>query len=221
MVMFGEQQLYVSHLGLYHFPHDYQIILPVKLSDNDEAETINLWRKTYKGLITIKPEIFNLSLLFPHHNASSASHATTKLTTITVDIYEGHFERGGVLKWPNVQLTLDKAIIFRPLQIDSDISGVNYYVFGDKQNSYMVYQIGARPDRDHILKISGLMHFPFQKNHVKLVTSSLAKQTRGEDFQYYLQQTKIGDTFKITLNDEEYNVKVEKNIYFETADFSF
>lgn len=83
MLIFGQQKTYLSHLPMFHSPHDYQAIFEVNLSD--EAKT--LYREDQKShpeetVYTWVPERFDLST-WPRSRRP-----------ILATLYRGHFERG-------------------------------------------------------------------------------------------------------------------------------
>ena len=42
MLLFGQNQTYASHLPMFHTPHDYQLIMKIKLSTNPRASSMPL-----------------------------------------------------------------------------------------------------------------------------------------------------------------------------------
>ncbi|WP_146196131.1 hypothetical protein [Pleionea mediterranea] len=76
-------ELIVSHLPLFHRPHDYQIIYRVEASNN-QLRQLDFLSAEQDDLITLVPNKFDLMRLINKEQFN-----------ITVDVFRGHFERGG------------------------------------------------------------------------------------------------------------------------------
>src|SRR5579871_2920801 len=86
MLVVGHQKIYMSHLPMFHAPHDYQAIFQVELSaagSDPKATYLKDSQTTGSKLYTFLPRPFVLA----------AAAAPGK--SFTGDLYRGHFERGG------------------------------------------------------------------------------------------------------------------------------
>jgi hypothetical protein len=134
MLLFGKGPLYVSHLPLYHAPHDWQIVSPVTVG----TEVVS--KVSAGGLFTIEPERFALS------RARSAGFA------FDATVYQGHFERGGQ-KLSDARFVVGKPIVERQLDSTQPHAG-RYVVFGARADArYAAHLIGGRPDFDQIVRV--------------------------------------------------------------------
>jgi len=131
--------IYASHLPLYKKPHNVQLLY--KLDNND----LSVLQTVRDGqLITIKPKPFNLQRLMRGEQMD-----------IQVDLYSGHFERGGMLVYENITLSFDKQMYVRTFDnIKASSTKQKYDVVSLKQN-YKIYihRIQQAPSFDHILAV--------------------------------------------------------------------
>ena len=203
MVLFGNQRLYASHLGLYHHPHDRQIVLPIRFSKPEQADSYARWRTDNPGLVTLAPRPFELANLAP--DAKTFEH------TIVVDIYRGHFERGGEKVFSQIAMQLDKPLIYQVLSPGGNRAAqASFWLLPDGDSDFLVYQIGPRPDQDLIAEVTagGLCHQP-----VCVVSTPLAPGAEfvlPNDVQLINHHTGQSAT-----------VRQKKSVYREHTDFSF
>ncbi len=143
MVLFGGREaLYASHLPLFRAPHDHQVVLQVRLSDPalDRALRERLDGKT--ALWTIEPERFELSRLDP------ASRAP--LQAFDAGVYEGHFERKGILSYKKAGFVVERVLVYRQLDPDARARAQARYL---PVGRFLVKEIDSRPDVDHIVAL--------------------------------------------------------------------
>ncbi len=131
--------IYASHLPLYNKPHNVQLLY--KLDNNDLAVL-----KTVRDgqLITIKPKPFNLQRLMRGEQMD-----------IQVDLYAGHFERGGMLVYENISLSFDKQMYVRTFDDIKPSSTTQEYDVVSLNQNYKIYihRIQLAPSFDHLLAI--------------------------------------------------------------------
>jgi hypothetical protein len=77
----NQQSFYISHMPLFHSPHNYQIVYKIEVN-NDKKLTALL----ATGMVTLLPKPFDLNKLIDGESFGEEA-----------DIYQGHFERGGKL----------------------------------------------------------------------------------------------------------------------------
>ncbi|BFM13670.1 hypothetical protein R50072_38230 [Simiduia litorea] len=201
MVLFGNQQLYISHLGLYHPPHDRQIIAAVEIRDSDAKRRFDKMRANYTGLITIAPKAFPLANLAPE--------AVSFQTEIVADFYMGHFERGGKQALSNVVLTLQKPIIYQQLHAKLTApKHAQFWQLGQGDNAFIVYRISHAPDQDYIAKVKSSL------NCEGLCELQYNAKRKGPELRFPTQQA-----HEFIADDNAISIMVERNIYYETQDF--
>jgi hypothetical protein len=145
MALFGGKAgLYASHLPMFHAPHDYQVVLQVRLADPalDAAVKQRLDGKT--ALWTVAPEPFDLDRLRPG--------APAPLRRFQADLVLGHFEQGGQTVYRSATVVIDRVWLFRQLSPLPKTSAVARYVqVGNGTHRYLIKEIDSRPDFDHIV----------------------------------------------------------------------
>jgi hypothetical protein len=144
MLLFGTERIYASHLPMFHSPHDYQIILEVEL--DEKQKKIYLQSRTKfpnETVYTIEPEKFSIPKFMENTHP------------IKVNVYRGHFERGGTKIMDSVTMNIVHIIHFKqfdPYAAHKKI--MNFLVFGNKKEQFMAHEISASPDFDQIIKIN-------------------------------------------------------------------
>lgn len=152
MLVFGKEKIYASHLPMFHSPHNYQVILELKLAEKDKEAFITD-QKAYPetATYTLAPEQFVLPDILLHPKPFKAM------------LYRGHFERGGAAITDSVSVTIEQVIYNTRFDgAASQIPTANYILFGNEKEQFAAHRISSAPDFDHVLQ-------------VKLVTPFLAK----------------------------------------------
>lgn len=200
MVLFGDGPLYASHLGLYHHPHDRQIVMPVQFSTPEQAQAFEQWRAQSDGLITLAPKPFPLADLHP---------TSTFPYAISVDIYAGHFERGGKKAFSDVALLLEKPVIYRKLEARGQHqSQARFWQLPGKHSDFLVYQIGPKPDQDWILQTDVFSNCP------NLPCELIIALPAGPELT-------LNNTLPVISGNETVPLTIKKSLYQEHKDFSF
>lgn len=138
MLVFNQgSSLFASHLPLYRKPHNAQIVY--KLEAKDPA-LIFLVRDA--DIVTIEPEKFNLQRLI-----------RGEAVTIKADVYLGHFERGGIKAYKQVELTLSEQVYVRMLEDLGTPTSKQVYEKVDigKGAHLLIHQIQGAPSYDHLI----------------------------------------------------------------------
>lgn len=155
MALFGGKDgLYAAHLPMFHAPHDYQVVLQVRVADAglDAALKNRLDGKT--ALWTVAPENFELDRLGPD--------AADPLRRFKADLVLGHFEQGGKTQYAGATLVVDKVLLFRQLSSAQKIgSTATYLQIGNRNQRFLIKEIDSRPDFDHILSYRAASHAPY------------------------------------------------------------
>ncbi len=150
MLLFGgANQLYISHLPLFHNPHDQQVIAAVKFIGTDE-EAVEQWMNA-TDLISLVPEPFDLNQI------------TEPGFKVKVNLYRGHFERGGTLHAKGLIMQVQSIIINQSLQGLSPKSQLSYQLISSNKHDkthYYVRLIDSKPAADHILSVSSTKPLP-------------------------------------------------------------
>jgi hypothetical protein len=110
MLMVGEARVLLSHLPMFHAPHDQQIILEASLSApgfDPQKKYVDDRNATQTKIYTWVPKPFVLSDLLASRPAPP---------TMVGIIFRGHFERGGVaITADNVEARVERILYSRRL----------------------------------------------------------------------------------------------------------
>ena len=129
-----------SHLPMYKSPHNIQLVYKLEVKD---LALVQLVRDA--GLVTMKPKAFNIQRLLRGEEL-----------TVKADVYMGHFERGGMLTYENIDITFEKLIYSRILDDLKPSSAKQEYtaVTLRKTTRLLVHNIQKSPSYDHLLLLT-------------------------------------------------------------------
>ncbi len=140
MLLFGREKIYLSHLPMFHSPHDYQVILEVELKPEAKA----LFIKDQKDhpeqrLYTLVPQRFVLPDM------------VKKPTSFAATLVRGHFERGGI-EFGSSSVLIKKVIYFKKLDAATKPPQTSKYIlFGAWGQAYLAHFISGKPSFDQVL----------------------------------------------------------------------
>lgn len=148
MALFGGKQgLYASHLPMFHAPHDFQVILQVRLADKAQDAALRARIDGGTALWSVAPEKFELARL--------AKGSANPLSSFMADLVEGHFERGGKTQFAKATVLVEKVLFFK--RLDPRQAGrktARYLQVGSGPRRFLVKEVDSRPDFDHIVAIA-------------------------------------------------------------------
>ncbi len=146
MLLFGGPgALYASHLPMFHAPHDYQVILQVRLADKAQDTALRERLGDGTALWTLDPEKFDLDRFAP----GAAPNQRFKANLVL-----GHFEQGGKTQYADAAVIVEKVLYFRQLaDKPARSAAARYLQLGDANRRYLVKQIDSRPDFDHVVAV--------------------------------------------------------------------
>lgn len=139
MLVFGESTVFLSHLPLFHTPHDYQVILEARFTPDDIYAADR--KKSGSAIYTLEPESFVL----PDQVQAKKSFKAT--------LHRGHFERGGEAIAKDITVEIVRVIHFRKL-VKGESRGSDYLLFGRGNETWVAHRIGAPPDFDQIARVT-------------------------------------------------------------------
>jgi hypothetical protein len=213
MLVFGQQKILLSHLPMFHAPHDFQVVLQVRLrSDVGDPEALYRQDRSTSGekVYTWVPKKFVLQdLLAP----------TTPLRSMTGTLFRGHFERGGT---PITSASVTAEVVrvlhgrrFTP--VSEAVSPPRYLLVGSAAEPFLVHLITRPPDFDQIIAVqlakdgpsfdggTLVLEIPDRKN------AQDDRLREGESVQAVIVSDQGGDPLHIMVGME---------FYFETADLA-
>lgn len=217
MLVFGKQAIYASHLPMYHAPHDYQLLLKIKLVDQGNQEISKLYTGVLDStkMFTLVPEKMDLTQIID-------GTKTSFLSTLV----EGHFEKGGKALG-SVQVQVEKIIFSKKLDPSEKEESLDYIYFGEGGEYFAAHLIKGAPSFDSILKMGKAYYL--KEHHcrtracsepsVKPVTDAALpmifnKELFGQKAQAYKKgdHLEIGSFFSNTL------AEVTDTVYWDDAD---
>jgi hypothetical protein len=146
MLIFGDRPSYLSHLPMFHPPHDRQLVIEVEFNGTDDPA--ELYRRdraeTSERIYTWVPKPFVLDDLV---NASGTAEMTGR-------IFRGHFERKGVPITGFVTCVVSRLIHSHTLSAAGPRdSNLRYLLFGGRESAFAVHVISGPPDFDHVISV--------------------------------------------------------------------
>lgn len=141
MAIVGEETIYLSHLPMFHSPHDYQAIFEAELDDSAKAVFLASKEASAETVYTIAPEAFVLPEMAVNPRPFQA------------ELFRGHFERGGE-KIAQATVTIRRVVYFRKFDPHQPKSAAaTFFLFGKGKEKFLAHEISARPDFDQLLAV--------------------------------------------------------------------
>lgn len=199
MLIFGKNKIYAYHLPMFHSPHNYQIILELELTEEEKGLFIEEQKSnTEYATYTIEPETFVLPQMIAKGNS------------FMVDLYRGHFERGGKKIASKIKVVIKEVLFYNKFKSDEKRSATNSFIlFGNDKEQFMAHLLTNKPDFDQIIEVKA----PFDsiikgKNNVVIDTDSTENSVLGVS----------GNEIEISLNKTKYPMILLKQLYLEFGD---
>lgn len=141
MLFFGSDTIYISHLPMFHEPHDYQAIVEVKLPPAEKAKYLAA-AKGYKGYFTFAPDG---NFVLPKK--------ITEKGKIKGKLVKGHFERGGT-ELLEVELDIVRVVFYKKISAsEKRPEKERYAIFGDGKEYFSAHVVSQRPGVDEIFPV--------------------------------------------------------------------
>jgi hypothetical protein len=143
MLVFGEEETYLSHLPMFRAPHNYQLIMAAEFGTEVKSVYLQSRRKyPTERIYTLAPVPFVLPEIVKNGKRFTAT------------LYRGHFERGGVPIANDITVEIKKVVFFEKLVSDeTKPRTLRYILFGNGKEWYLAHQIVAAPDFDQIITL--------------------------------------------------------------------
>jgi hypothetical protein len=204
MLIFGKKTIYLSHLPMFHAPHDYQVIAEADLPAN--ARQIYLQDQIdhpEQSLYTIAP---SENFVLPDEFQNLKSFQAT--------LYRGHFERGGVPIAENVVVEIKKIIYFNHFDPQAGKPDqLTYLIFGHADEIFMAHWIVSKPDFDQIAEVE--FNQPLNAAHPYCVAQSI-----GQNDEQPFEGNPAASQFLDECSNQVFQVSSFKEIYLEFGDLS-
>lgn len=148
MVLFGTNKIYMSHIPMFHAPHDYQALFEVELA-HQSVDAMATYKKQLAAdgsqkLVTLRPSPFVLPDLL-----------NGDLTSIKASLFNGNFEQGGSQVLSNVTVKVNKVVYQKRLSLsEQPLSQLTYLALQDQNKVFLVHKISAPNSFDQIVEAS-------------------------------------------------------------------
>jgi hypothetical protein len=203
MLVFGEAEIYLSHLPMFHAPHNYQLIMAAEFGKEVKSVYLQSRRKhPAERIYTLAPVPFVLPEIVKNGKRFTAA------------LYRGHFERGGVPIASGITVEVKKVVFFEKLVSDeTKPRTLRYILFGNSKEWYLAHRIVAAPDFDQIISL---------RERPRLLEKQLRKN--GKIFLTILDSQDIrpleeGDERSVQVSENQSTQTVLKGIKVDYLEF--
>ena len=205
MLVVGKTHIYLSHLPMFHSPHDYQIILEAALGERIHETYLRDQKNNPEVTVyTLVPEPFILPNMVHDPKPFSAS------------LYRGHFERGGTAIATNFNVNIRRLIYFKKFESNTTKpENLSYILFGTTEELFLAHVVSSKPDFDHVLRVE-------LDNHSFLESINSGSHEILEFPQLNNREPLRGESpIQARLKNELINITSLKEHYLEFDDLSF
>ncbi|GAB3347546.1 hypothetical protein [Lysobacter tyrosinilyticus] len=143
MLVVGTDVVYLSHLPMFHVPHNYQLIFEATL----DAKVLADYRRdsaahadTYYTLVPTGRWVL------PNTIVEGAS--------FRADLYRGHFERGGTPIRQGIAVKVRRIVHFRRFDPGHAPDPTQWIAFGRGREHFLAHRIEAAPDMDQVVQLA-------------------------------------------------------------------
>jgi hypothetical protein len=206
MALFGDHDgLYASHLPMFHRPHNFQVLLKIRLANASQDQMLRADLAAKPTLYTIAPARFDLERLSPNH--------ADPLQEFTADVYTGHFERGGKLALSQVQIIVQEVPLYHELKLVPALKNAEQTML--VLGRFAIKKIDSQPDCDWLVRIE----YPAQKskalmpmpNQLSLPNTTLGGANCKPD------EDALSGALALFIAAPKQSIKLQ-TLYFETGD---
>ncbi|RNF84430.1 MBL fold metallo-hydrolase [Montanilutibacter psychrotolerans] len=143
MLVVGTDVVYLSHLPMFHSPHNYQLIFEAGLS----GEVLAAYRADaarHPGAVyTLAP---TAQWVLPTTIQQGGS--------FRADLYRGHFERGGTTILSDIEVRVADVVQFRRFEPGSSPEPAQWIGFGRGSEHFLAHRLEGPPDMDQVVQVS-------------------------------------------------------------------
>ncbi|MFD0738884.1 MBL fold metallo-hydrolase [Lysobacter koreensis] len=143
MLVVGTEVVYLSHLPMFHVPHNYQLIFEAGLAD-DALAAYRADAQRHPGqLYTLVP---SQRWVLPETIREHAS--------FSADLYRGHFERGGTPIRQDIDVAVKRIVQFRRFEPGRAPQPEEWIGFGRGREHFLAHRLEGPPDMDQVVQVS-------------------------------------------------------------------
>jgi hypothetical protein len=164
MLAFGGGRMYLSHLPLYHAPHNWQIVMEAQVATDSltsvpdaAAELKDDAASHADAMYTLEPDRFPLASI--RALAEGGAPVTFRAT-----VYRGHFERGGSPLVSGALVNVTRVVWMRRISSEQPHPRTGRWVlFGMPDETYLAHQVAGMPDFDQMVRVDGAAGFGMEE----------------------------------------------------------
>lgn len=143
MLVVGTDVVYLSHLPMFHVPHNYQLIFEAGLPDDVLADYRADAQRHADQIYTLVP---TQRWVLPETIREEAS--------FTADLYRGHFERGGTPIKQGIPVAVKRIVQFRRFEPSCTPAPEQWIGFGRGSEHFLAHRLKGPPDLDQVVQVS-------------------------------------------------------------------
>jgi hypothetical protein len=143
MLVVGTDVVYLSHLPMFHAPHNYQLIFEAALDDDvlaDYRRDSGSHTDTYYTLVPTGRWVLPNTIVVG--------------ARFEADLYRGHFERGGTPIRQGIEVTVRRIVHFRRFDPGHMPDPTQWIAFGRGREHFLAHRIEGAPDMDQVVQLS-------------------------------------------------------------------
>jgi hypothetical protein len=143
MLVVGTDVVYLSHLPMFHVPHNYQLIFEAALDADvlaDYRRDAGAHAETYYTLVPTERWVLPDTIV--------------EGARFSADLYRGHFERGGTPIRQGVTVMVRRIVHFRRFDPGHVPDPAQWIAFGRGHEHFLAHRIEAAPDMDQVVQLA-------------------------------------------------------------------
>lgn len=217
MAVLGHNDIYLSHLPMFHAPHDYQVLVKASFGAAGQIYLDDVAAHPEVSLYTFFPEQFVLSDLWP-----GSAGEPPRRTSFSGRLFRHHFEQPEAHPEEPVALASDVTVeveeVLYHRRFDPDArrpEQLTYVLVGAGDERYLAHAVTRAPEFDQLVALEPTDGLDVDSSHdaVDLIVPS-----RSDDVD---QRIRAGE--KVTVSVEPgrtTEIRARTELYVETADLS-
>ncbi|MGH8075822.1 MAG: MBL fold metallo-hydrolase [Lysobacter sp.] len=143
MLVVGTDVVYLSHLPMFHSPHNYQLIFEAGLPGDVLADYRADAKAHGDQVYTLVP---SERWVLPTTIREEAS--------FVADLYRGHFERGGTPIKQGIPVVVKRIVQFRRFETGRKPEPEQWIAFGRGSEHFLAHRLEGPPDMDQVVQVS-------------------------------------------------------------------
>ena len=143
MLVAGTDVIYLSHLPMFHRPHDYQLIFEAGLPADALAQYRADAKSHPREYYTLAP---SEQWVLPETIRPDGR--------FKADLYRGHFERGGTPIVTGIEVKVGGIVHFRRFEAGRKPEPRQWIAFGRGREHFLAHRLEGAPDMDQVVQVS-------------------------------------------------------------------